>query len=44
LVATPQKQIPVINGLGFVVPAIEGRKIIACSFSSVKYTGRAPVG
>ncbi len=29
---------------GFVVPIIEGRKIIACSFSSVKFPGRAPNG
>lgn len=27
---------------GFVVPVIEGRKIIAGSFSSIKYAGRAP--
>ncbi|MEK7783538.1 MAG: protoporphyrinogen oxidase, partial [Candidatus Binatota bacterium] len=33
-----------INGFGFVVPAAESRKIIACTFSSVKYPGRAPVG
>jgi oxygen-dependent protoporphyrinogen oxidase len=31
-------------GFGFVVPAIEGRKIIAGSFSSMKYSGRAPSG
>jgi protoporphyrinogen/coproporphyrinogen III oxidase len=29
---------------GFVVPVIERRKIIAGSFSSLKYTGRAPAG
>jgi oxygen-dependent protoporphyrinogen oxidase len=29
---------------GFVVPAIERRKIIAGSFSSLKYGGRAPAG
>jgi protoporphyrinogen/coproporphyrinogen III oxidase len=29
---------------GFVVPAIERRKIIAGSFSSLKYSGRAPHG
>jgi oxygen-dependent protoporphyrinogen oxidase len=29
---------------GFVVPAIERRKIIAASFSSLKYPGRAPNG
>jgi oxygen-dependent protoporphyrinogen oxidase len=31
-----------LDGFGFVVPRIEGRKIIACSFSSTKYPGRAP--
>jgi oxygen-dependent protoporphyrinogen oxidase len=29
---------------GFVVPAIEKRRIIACSFASVKFPGRAPEG
>jgi oxygen-dependent protoporphyrinogen oxidase len=29
-------------GAGFVVPEIERRKIIACSFSSQKFAGRAP--
>ncbi len=33
-----------LDGFGFVVPAIEGRRLIACSFSSVKYEGRAPAG
>ena len=33
-----------LNGFGFVVPAITGRKIVACSFSSVKFEGRAPQG
>ena len=32
------------NSFGFVVPAIEGRKIMACTFSSLKYPGRAPQG
>lgn len=31
-----------LNGFGFVVPAKEKRSIIACSFSSVKFPGRAP--
>lgn len=31
-------------GFGFVVPAAERRRIIAGSFSSLKYAGRAPVG
>ncbi|MGH7812743.1 MAG: protoporphyrinogen oxidase [Candidatus Binataceae bacterium] len=32
------------EAFGFVVPAIERRKIIAGSFSSFKYEGRAPAG
>jgi oxygen-dependent protoporphyrinogen oxidase len=32
------------QSFGFVVPAIEGRRIIAGSFSSLKYSGRAPSG
>jgi oxygen-dependent protoporphyrinogen oxidase len=30
------------DSFGFVVPAIESRKIMACTFSSLKYPGRAP--
>jgi oxygen-dependent protoporphyrinogen oxidase len=33
-----------LDGFGFVVPRVEGRPIIACTFSSVKYPGRAPEG
>jgi protoporphyrinogen/coproporphyrinogen III oxidase len=33
-----------LDGLGFVVPLLEERTILACSFSSVKYEGRAPSG
>jgi oxygen-dependent protoporphyrinogen oxidase len=33
-----------IDGFGFVVPIVEKRPIIACSFSSAKFTGRAPEG
>ena len=33
-----------MNGFGFVVPHRENRKIIAGTFSSVKYAGRAPEG
>ncbi len=33
-----------LDGYGFVVPHVEGRKIMACTFSSVKYAGRAPEG
>ncbi len=31
-----------LNGMGFVVPAVEGRKIIGCSFLNVKWEGRGP--
>ncbi|MEK6283176.1 MAG: protoporphyrinogen oxidase [Acidobacteriota bacterium] len=31
-----------LDGFGFVVPFIENRTIMACTFSSVKFSGRAP--
>ncbi len=38
-------QVPVsLDGFGFVVPAIERRSLIAVTFSSVKFEGRAPDG
>ena len=33
-----------LDGFGFVVPLIEGRQILSCSFTSIKYQGRAPEG
>jgi oxygen-dependent protoporphyrinogen oxidase len=33
-----------LNGFGFVVPFIEKRSLIACTFSNVKFSGRAPEG
>jgi oxygen-dependent protoporphyrinogen oxidase len=33
-----------LDGFGFVVPRVEGRSLLACTFSSVKYPGRAPEG
>ena len=33
-----------LDGFGFVVPFVEGRSLIACTFSSVKFSGRAPEG
>jgi protoporphyrinogen/coproporphyrinogen III oxidase len=33
-----------LDGFGFVVPRVEGQRILACTFSSVKYPGRAPEG
>ena len=31
-----------LDGFGFVVPVIENHSLIACTFSSVKFRGRAP--
>ncbi|HXQ69282.1 MAG TPA: protoporphyrinogen oxidase [Pyrinomonadaceae bacterium] len=31
-----------LDGFGFVVPFVEKRSLIACSFSNVKFPGRAP--
>jgi oxygen-dependent protoporphyrinogen oxidase len=33
-----------LDGFGFVVPLIEKRSTLACTFSSIKFAGRAPVG
>jgi oxygen-dependent protoporphyrinogen oxidase len=33
-----------LDAFGFVVPRVEGRPSLACTFSSVKYPGRAPDG
>lgn len=33
-----------LDGFGFVVPFIERRRTLACTFSSVKFAGRAPEG
>lgn len=33
-----------LNGFGFVVPALEKRAITGCTFSHVKFAGRAPEG
>jgi oxygen-dependent protoporphyrinogen oxidase len=33
-----------LDGFGFVVPRTEGHALLACTFSSVKYPGRAPEG
>ena len=31
-----------MDGFGFVAPLVEDRRILACSFASVKFAGRAP--
>jgi oxygen-dependent protoporphyrinogen oxidase len=33
-----------LDGFGFVVPFVERRATLACTFSSVKFSGRAPEG
>ncbi|MFN2482770.1 MAG: protoporphyrinogen oxidase [Pyrinomonadaceae bacterium] len=33
-----------LDGFGFVVPFVERRSTLACTFSSVKFDGRAPAG
>lgn len=30
-----------LNGLGYVVPSLEKKKIVGCTFSSIKFSGRA---
>lgn len=45
ILAVDEKQIGrPVAGFGFVVPEIENRKILAGSFSSAKFPGRAPDG
>ncbi|QDU76646.1 Protoporphyrinogen oxidase [Bremerella volcania] len=45
ILAVDEKQITrPVAGFGFVVPEIENRKILAGSFSSAKFPGRAPDG
>jgi len=40
-----REQIPnPLDGFGFVVPLVEARSLVACTYSSVKYPGRAPAG
>ncbi|HEY3305344.1 MAG TPA: protoporphyrinogen oxidase [Candidatus Binatia bacterium] len=39
-----ENEIPPALGFGLIAPAVESRKILACTFSSVKYPGRAPDG
>jgi oxygen-dependent protoporphyrinogen oxidase len=39
-----ENEIPRVLGFGLIAPAIESRKILACTFSSIKYPGRAPEG
>src|SRR4029077_2965813 len=36
--------LPPLAGFGFVVPAVERRALLACTYSSRKFPGRAPDG
>lgn len=43
--AWPRPQIPhPLDAFGFVVPAVERRPVLACTWASVKWPGRAPEG
>jgi protoporphyrinogen/coproporphyrinogen III oxidase len=33
-----------LDAFGFVVPVVEGRSVLACTWASVKWEGRAPAG
>jgi oxygen-dependent protoporphyrinogen oxidase len=36
--------LPALHGFGFVVPAVERRALLACTYASRKFPGRAPEG
>src|SRR5205809_7662351 len=42
--AYPSAEVPGVRGFGFVVPAVERRALIACTYASRKFPGRAPEG
>ena len=42
--AYPSADVPGVRGFGFVVPAVERRALIACTYASRKFPGRAPEG
>jgi oxygen-dependent protoporphyrinogen oxidase len=42
--AYPADGLPPLQGFGFVVPAIERRALLACTYASRKFPGRAPAG
>lgn len=39
-----KSEIPELDGYGYVVPAVEGSHVLACSWSSSKWEGRVPHG
>ena len=42
--AYPSAEVPQLRGFCFVVPAVERRALIACTWASRKFPGRAPEG
>ena len=42
--AFDSRELPVLEGYGYVVPRIEGTDALACTWSSEKWEGRAPDG
>ncbi len=44
LAFAPEQIARLPRAAGFVVPAVEGRTIIACTFADQKYAGRVPAG
>src|SRR5439155_6547334 len=42
--AYPSGEVSGVRGFGFVVPSVERRRLIACTYTSRKFAGRAPDG
>lgn len=42
--AFDEAALPELNGYGYVIPLVEGREALACTWSSRKWPGRAPAG
>lgn len=42
--AFAETDVPALDGYGYVIPLVEGREALACTWSSRKWPGRAPAG
>jgi oxygen-dependent protoporphyrinogen oxidase len=42
--AFDEADVPELNGYGYVIPSVEGREALACTWSSRKWQNRAPEG
>lgn len=42
--AFDEADLPPLDGYGYVIPRVEGREALACTWTSRKWTGRAPAG